>query len=267
MTNQTIAKKRILITGAGHGFGKEAALGLARAGHSVVAAAQIWPQVWDLRHEATAKGLTLDVIKLDVTDKIDREHALRHEIDVLVNNGGVMETGAMVDIPLERIRATFEVNVFAHLELTQGFLRQMIARKQGKIVWVSSMGGLLDVPFAGAYTASKHAVESICAVMREEVKAFGVKVATINPGAFRTGFNDTGTESMHQWFDRSRNLVEPPDFAAALAEPTAQFDQQIMIDKMVELIPADDHAYRTVWPQATEAAVKEYQAGQWTLAI
>lgn len=88
--------KTILITGAGNGFGKGTAFGLARADHRVIAAAQIWPQVWDLRTESKEQALELEVIKLDVRDGIDQQNALTYDIDILVNNAGIMESGAMV---------------------------------------------------------------------------------------------------------------------------------------------------------------------------
>jgi len=126
--------KKILITGAGHGFGKGVAFGLAKVGHNVIAAAQIWPQVWDLRCEAKEQAIELEVVKLDIRDHIDQQHALTYDIDILVNNAGIMESGAMVEIPMERVRESFETNVFSHLELIQGFVRKMIKQGHGKVI-------------------------------------------------------------------------------------------------------------------------------------
>ncbi len=97
-----IMSKTILITGAGHGFGKGVAFGLVKTGHKVIAAVQIWPQVWDLRCEAKEQAIELEVIKLDIRDYIDQQHALTYDIDILVNNAGIMKSGAMVEIPVER---------------------------------------------------------------------------------------------------------------------------------------------------------------------
>ena len=123
--------KRILITGAGHGFGKGVTFGLAKAGHKVIAATQIWPQAWDLRCEAEEQAIELKVVKLDIRDYIDQQHALTYDIDILVNNTGIMESDAMVEIPMERVRESFETNVFSHLELTHSFVHKMI--KQGQV--------------------------------------------------------------------------------------------------------------------------------------
>jgi NAD(P)-dependent dehydrogenase (short-subunit alcohol dehydrogenase family) len=197
----------VLISGSGSGFGKGVALGLAERGNRVIAGCQIWPQVWELRQAAEKAELSMEVIKLDVLTEIDRTYALSHEIDVLFNNAGIMESGPLTEIPMSVFRSVFETNVFAALELAQGFARAMVERGSGRIVWRSSVAGLVKVPFDGAYAASKHAVEGICSAMHEELKPYGVEVVTVNPGAFRTGFNDTGMESMDQWWNQGERVT------------------------------------------------------------
>lgn len=253
--------KKILITGASSGFGRGAAIELARGGHQVVATAETWPQVRGLRAGAADAGADLEVIKLNLLDDIDIAHAAGYDPDVLVLNAGVMESGSMVDIPLERVRESFEINVFGHLKLVQRIVPKMVARHAGKVVWTSSMGGILVVPFVGAYCATKHAIEAIAGSMKVELEPHGVKVATVNPGVFGTGFNDTGAESHIQWYDAEAAVVPMPDFASSLAD---QADPQEMIDAMVEIIPADEHRYRTMRPAATVAAAKQWQETEWT---
>lgn len=253
--------KTILITGAASGFGRGVALGLARNGHRVIAGCQIWPQVWELRQTAEAWGLKLEVIKLDVLNPIDRTHAfsLDAEIDVLFNNAGIMESGPMVEIPMEVVRSVFETNVFAALELAQGFARKMVQRGSGRIVWTSSVAGLVKVPFDGAYAASKHAVEGICATMHEELKPYGVEVVTVAPGAFRTGFNDTGMEAMDQWWGQGERVVDH----WPIRELSAQHDPAEMIAAMIDVIEADNPPYRTVRPALAEDMVKREQQEIW----
>lgn len=254
-------KQTILITGASSGFGQGAAIELARLGHTVVATAETWPQVRGLRADASAAGVKLEVIKLNLLDKIDIARAGSYEPDVLVLNAGVMEGGSVVDIPMQRVRESFDINVFGHLELVQAIVPKMVARKAGKIVWTSSMGGILVVPFLGAYCATKHAIEAIAGSMKAELAPYGVKVATVNPGVFGTGFNDTGAESYVQWYDAATAIVPMPDFGGSLDN---QADPQEMIDAMVEIIPADKHLYRTMRPMATIDAAKQWQATEWS---
>lgn len=253
--------KKILITGASSGFGRGAAIELARRGHQVVATAEAWPLVRSLRSDAAEAGVKLEVIKLNLLDDIDIAHASTYDPDVLVLNAGVMESGSVVDIPIERVRESFEINVFGHLKLAQGIVPKMVARKSGKVVWTSSMGGILVVPFVGIYCATKHAIEAIAGSMRAELMPYGVKVATVNPGVFGTGFNDTGAESHVQWYDEKTAVVPMPDFGNSLAD---QADPKDMIDAMVEIIPAEDHLYRTMRPLGTIDAAKQWQETEWT---
>lgn len=253
--------QKILITGASSGFGRGAAIELARLGHAVVATAETWPQVRTLRADAAEAGVSLEVIKLNLLDKIDIARAGSFDPDVLVLNAGVMEGGSVVDIPMQRVRESFDINLFGHLELVQAIVPKMVARKAGKIVWTSSMGGILVVPFLGVYCATKHAIEGIAGSMKAELAPYGIKVATVNPGVFGTGFNDTGAESYVQWYDAETAVVPMPDFSGSLVD---QADPQEMVDAMVEIIPADEHLYRTMRPLATIDAAKQWQATEWS---
>lgn len=255
--------KRILVTGAATGFGRGVALGLARNGHEVIAGCQIWPQVWELRQAAKAEGLSLQVIKLDVLNPIDRAHALGLEIDTLFNNAGIMESGPIVEIPMEVFRSVFETNVFAALELAQGFARAMVRRGAGRIVWTSSVAGLVKVPFDGAYAASKHAVEGICSALHEELKPYGVEVVTVNPGAYRTGFNDTGMESMDQWWGQEDRVVAH----WPVRELDKQHDPAEMIAAIISVIEAAHPPYRTVRPASAEDMVRREQEETWTRSL
>lgn len=255
--------KTVLITGAGSGFGRGVVFELARRGHEVIAGCQIWPQVTELRTALAEANLEAEVIKLDVLSEIDRGKALERDIDVLVNNAGIMESGPMVEIPMSVFRSVFETNVFAALELAQGFGRKMVKAGAGRIVWTSSVAGLVKVPFDGAYAASKHAVEGICSALREELAPYGVQVVTINPGAFRTGFNDTGMEAMDQWWSQGERVVDH----WPVRELTRQHDPAEMIAAMVEVIEADHPPYRTVRPAVAEEMVRREQAEVWDLKV
>ncbi len=193
--------KTVLITGAGTGFGIEAAMRLAEKGFDVVAAVEIYAQVQTLKRQAKARGVSLRVEKLDLTNEGDRRKALTWNVEILVNNAGVLEGGSVLDIPGANMRNEFEVNVIGPLLLTQGIAKQMVKRGEGRIVWVSSREGLNVNPFTGIYSASKHAVEAIAQTMSLELQEFGVEVATVNPGPFLTGFNDRGFDTWKSWED------------------------------------------------------------------
>lgn len=253
-------KRRILITGATGGLGGGAALGLA-SDHHVTACGETWSQVRDFRERAEREGSGLDVIKLDLLEPLDLEHAADRRIDVLVLNAGIQESGSILDVPMERVRASFEINVFRHLELARLVLPQMLKRRRGRVVWMSSLAGLLTPPFLGTYAATKHAIEAIAAAMRVELVGRGISVATLNPGLYRTGFNDTGAESSRQWAGTRGEQVRMPPAGPVLA---AQHDPQPMIDEMVRVIPDRTSRYRTMLPADAVAEAKAAQELGWT---
>ncbi len=258
--------KTIMITGAGSGLGKGTALGLAKKGHKVIAGVEIWPQVTALHEQAVQEGIELEVIKLDILSEIDRQSAYKYDIDILVNNAGIGETGPIAEIPVQLVRNVFEVNVFGALEFTQSFARKFVEKGKGKIVFVSSMAGLSTYPFLCPYNASKHALEAIAQCMKDELKEFGVQVSTINPGPYRTGFNDRMYDSVDQWYDPKSNFTkEQPirDIQESLAIKDGQFDPQAMIELMVETIPAEHHKFRTMLPESIVEWCKDYQKRMW----
>ncbi|AZD67644.1 Short-chain dehydrogenase [Pseudomonas chlororaphis] len=255
-----MSKKRILVTGAGSGFGRAVALRLAANGHEVIAGVQITPQVTELRELADSLDLKLRVEKLDITSARDRAHAWQWDIDVLLNNAGDAETGAIAEIPVDILRSQFETNVFANLELTQGFVRQMVERRKGKIVFVSSIAGLLTGPFTGAYCASKHALESIAEALHMELAEFGVQVATINPGPYSTGFNDRMMETWKSWYDPQKHFTDH----SGLKFPFEQYDPEEMVAKMVEVVEGDGGLFRNLLPAHFVDIVKQDQQDAWT---
>ena len=255
--------KRILITGAATGFGQGAAIALAKRGHSVIAGVQIAPQITELMRTAAEAGVNLKVIVLDVNDEDDRRAALQNEVDVLINNAGVMETGPVAEIPMEKVRKNFETNVFGTLALTQGFARQMVKRGSGKIMMVTSMGGLITVPFGGVYCATKHALEALAEAMKAELVGTGVEVCTLNPGVYGTGFNDRGAETMMRWFNLAESLTKPEVLMAAAGSLQKQLDPQEMIDAYVRIAEEDSSKFRNVVPDETAEWIREIQVKTW----
>ena len=261
--------KTILMTGAGSGFGKGAAIGMARAGHTVIATVQISPQVTALRKKAQELQLTnLTVRKLDLADPYDVAAALHCDFDILWNNAGIGECGPVSEIPLDLVRHNYETNVFKPLGLTQQVVRKWVAEgKPGKVVFTSSMGGLQTFPGFGIYVSTKHALEAIAEAMQQELKPFGIKVQTINPGAYLTGFNETMADTAFRWLDDAKNFtkrkVQREVFDSLLASPNGRLDPQEMIDRMIEVVPADEGKFRNVCPTALEQSLKEAQAAAW----
>ncbi|MFC4021957.1 oxidoreductase [Micromonospora sp. GCM10011542] len=187
----------VLITGTSSGIGRATARRLARHPElTVYATARKVEAIADLA-EAGARLLPLDVtdeasMRAAVT-AIEAEHG---QVDVLVNNAGYGEYGPIEEVPVERVRAQFETNVFGLSRLTQLVLPGMRRAGRGRIVNVSSMGGRLVFPGGGYYHATKYAVEAISDALRQEVRPFGIDVAIVEPGLIRTGFGAVAAESL-----------------------------------------------------------------------
>src|SRR3954452_13477876 len=181
----------VLVTGCSTGIGRATAQRLLGGTRPVVATARRA----DTLAELEAAGA--EVLPLDVTDDDSMRAAVdtvveRHgAVGVLVNNAGYSQSGAIETLPMEALRRQFETNVFGLVRMCQLVLPGMRAQRWGRIVNMSSMGGTLTFPGAGAYHASKYAVEAISDALRFEVQGFGVGVTIVQPGAIRTEFAAT----------------------------------------------------------------------------
>src|SRR5580693_9068277 len=260
----TPALRKVLITGAGTGFGHEAAMRLAEKGFDVIAAVEIYAQVQTMKRQAAERGVTLRVEKLDVTNDGDRRKALDWGVEILVDNAGVGEGGATVDIPAANIRHQFEVNVTGPLLLTQPIAKQMIKRGAGRIVWVSSREGLNVNPFTGIYSASKHAVEAIAETMADELQEYNVEVATVNPGPFLTGFNDRMFQTWESWEDDESDRLF--DYSK-LAFPRAQFDPEPVYATMTAVAAGEIDTYRNLEPKSMLEETKHLIEAPWNKKI
>jgi len=261
--------KTILITGAGSGFGKAAAIGMAKNGHSIIATAHVSSQVTPLREEAAALGLKdFRVERLDLDDPYDIKQAIGWDYDVLWNNAGMGEAGPVWEIPIDLVRRNFEVNVILPLQLTQGVVQKWVKQgKKGKVVFTSSMGGLFTPANWGTYVSTKHALESIAEALQQELAAYGIKIQTINPGAYYTGYNETMADNPFRWLDESKNFTKRADlrkgFDDFFATPEGKMDPKEMIDRMIEIVPADTGKFRNVVPKVIENMLKEHQHKAW----
>jgi NAD(P)-dependent dehydrogenase (short-subunit alcohol dehydrogenase family) len=261
--------RTILITGAGSGLGEGAAIGLAQNGHNVIATVQVSPQVTPLREKARALGLAnLRVERLDLTDPYDIDQAAGWDFDILWNNASQGESGPVWEIPIDLVRRNYEINVFLPLVLTQKVVRKWVAaRRPGKIVFTSSMGGLFTPANWGTYVSTKHALEAIAEALQQELRPHSIQVQTINPGAYYTGYNETMADNAFRWLDDDRHFTRRADlrreFDAFFASPEGRLDAREMIERMVEIVPADTGKFRNVVPQAVEDMLKAHQLAAW----
>ncbi len=186
-----------LITGASSGMGKDFALRLIAEGYVVYGAARRVDRMQDIEAaggRVLAMDVTDDATMIAGIEQIIRE---RGRIDVLVNNAGYGQMGALEDVPIEIGRHQMEVNLFGLARLTQLCLPHMRARMSGRVINVSSIGGKCAFPLGGWYHASKFALEGYSDTLRMEVSPFGIDVVVIEPG---------GTES--EWASIAQKEAE-----------------------------------------------------------
>jgi NAD(P)-dependent dehydrogenase (short-subunit alcohol dehydrogenase family) len=185
-----------LVTGASSGFGRAIAWAALSRGDAVVGTARRAERLDDLIREAPegkARALSLDLrdtkgIRRAVEEVLDRFG----RIDVLVNNAGHGQVGAVEETTDEELRSIFEVQVFGPAALARAVLPAMRERRSGAIVQMSSFGGQVAYPGFSAYCATKFALEGFSEALAAEVAPMGVKVLIVEPGAFRTGFSGGG---------------------------------------------------------------------------
>lgn len=180
-----------LITGASSGFGRALAEAALKRGDDAVVCARRKAALDEL---AAPYGKSALAIELDVTDADARRRAVKaaldrfHRIDVLANIAGRGSLGAVEEFSPEQLREQMEVNFFAAAEMTRAVLPTMRAQRSGRILQLTSIGGLVSIGGFGPYCASKFALEGWSQALRDEVKPLGVSVTIVAPGAFRTEF-------------------------------------------------------------------------------
>src|SRR4051795_12235437 len=195
-----------LVTGASSGIGEAAARELVDAGFTV----------YGTNRKAVAgeqrDGVTF--LPLDVTDDASVAIAVGDvlarsgRIDVLVNNAGFGVAGAAEESSVEQARALFETNVFGLMRVTRAVLPVMRAQGSGRIINVSSIVGLIPVPFMALYASSKHALEGYSESLDHEVREHGVRVLLVEPGFTKTAFDATPADEPLPLYAQRRELVD-----------------------------------------------------------
>lgn len=186
----------VLITGASSGIGRATAVHLAACGFDVIATSRDASRLDGLLTEAAGLSGSVTGVELDINSDTEVARVVpalierRGAMEALVNNAGFGLWGPVETLSDAELKAQFETNFFAAVRMTQAVLPAMIQRRRGTIVNISSVLGRIGTPFNGAYVSSKFALEGISESLKTEVQPFGVRVAMVEPGLFRTNFPD-----------------------------------------------------------------------------
>ena len=220
MTN---ANQTVLITGGTDGLGKSAALLLAERGYRIFAAGRSVEKRAELDRLAAEKSLPLETLELDVCDDGSVQRAVQAVlqksggIDVLINNAGVGYMAVVEELRLEDLQRQFETNLFGVLRMTQAVLPHMRARRQGRILMMSSVAGLVSPPTYGAYSSSKHALEGLTNALRLEMYPFGVEIILIEPGYIVTNFQQTARQLAQPYAEAAKTSPYAKVYSGAWA--------------------------------------------------
>jgi NAD(P)-dependent dehydrogenase (short-subunit alcohol dehydrogenase family) len=264
-------KKTIVITGCSSGFGRITALALARRGWHVFATVRKEADQESLLSEATERGSQENLTPLlcDITKsgqvavlveqvreylRVNADDAARGgelRLDALMNNAGTAYGGPIELLSLDDLRAQFEINVFAHVAVTQALL-SLLKAAHGTVINVSSVGASLATPITGAYNASKAALEVISDAWRVELAPFGVRVVIIQPASSPTAIWHTslvraeGKIGHHRDGPYEQLLHVSERVARRLS--TQGFPMQVLADMVVHILESPQPRARYVVP-------------------
>jgi NAD(P)-dependent dehydrogenase (short-subunit alcohol dehydrogenase family) len=227
--------KVVLITGASSGIGKACACHLSARGYRVFGTQRRAPEPW-------AASAGIEILKMDVDDDesviegVNTVLASAGRIDAVVNNAGFALMGAVEDTSIEEAKSQLETNFFGVLRVCRSVLPAMRSQGGGHIINVSSLAGILGLPFSGLYSASKFALEGMTESLRLETRRFGIKVVLVEPGDFNTAITatrrltrETETNSAYrELFTRIKAAQDKEEANAPTPEPIAALVESIL---------------------------------------
>lgn len=244
-----MAKRVWLITGTSSGFGRAIAEEALSRGDRVVATARRPQALAELAGQGGDRVLTAE---LDVLDAASRERAVGQaldrfgSLDVLVNNAGRTQVGAVEETTDEELRRLFELHFFAPAALTRLVLPIMRRQGGGAIVQMSSVGGQVTAPGFGAYCATKFALEGFTETLADEVRAFGIRTLIVEPGAFRTGLFAAGAPVESAAIPEYADTVGPTRAYVESGDGTQPGDPRKAAAAIADAVESDEPPLRLV---------------------
>lgn len=254
MSTQPASARTVLITGTSSGIGLSTALSCARAGWNTVATMRDPARATALHAAAVEAGTPVEVRALDVTDPtsvascVSAVLADHGRLDAVVNNAGAAFVGTVENVDLAQIRACMEVNYFGVINVTQAVMAHLRA-SSGRLVTISSVGGVVGQPFNEAYCAAKFAVEGFMQALDPVARTVGVGVAIVEPGAVTSAFVANAGLDVPAMLAAAGPYA--PALRAYLQRTLAQFDSAIaqspeqVARVILDVLTADPMPFRT----------------------
>jgi len=255
-------KKVVLITGISSGFGKETASMLANRGHIVYGTIRR-----DCPTDPAIHVLNMDLTQPESIDKAVSDVLLKEgRIDVLINNAGMHLGGPVEMTPPEDFKRQIDTNFNGVVHVIQKVLPAMREAGKGTIVNISSIGGLMGLPFQGFYSAAKFALEGLSEALRMELKAFNIKVVVVNPGDFKTSntinrknITENGSENPYaEQFLKTKSIFEKDE--------TGGWHPSILARRLCRIVESKkprDHYVVGSFDQKLAVVLKNLIPGPW----
>lgn len=238
----------VLVVGASSGFGKACAEKLSAQGYRVFAASRSARPNQSVAVDATAGGLVplnMDVQSDDsVASAVETVIRTCGRIDVVINSAGIAYAGSVEDTSMNEFRDQLETNFFGVVRVTRAVLPQMRKQGNGLFINISSIGGLIGLPFQSAYSASKFALEGFTESLRHEVRPFGIKALLLEPGDFKTNMTlnrkfSKGNDPESPYYDACKAAIE-----TTIAGEVSGQSPELLAHKVAALIHYEAPAVR-----------------------
>jgi NAD(P)-dependent dehydrogenase (short-subunit alcohol dehydrogenase family) len=257
-------EKIVLITGVSTGLGRAFAAALLEAGYTVVGTVRKSETVAEFEALLPGKSLArvLDVRDgVAVSQTVDEVESAIGPVYALINNAGYGHEGTLEESSMDELRDLFEVNVFGAVAMIKAVLPFMRQRRAGRILNVTSMGGLMTMPGLSYYHGSKFALEGISGSLGKEVKSLGIGVTAVEPGMFRTEWAGRSMVRAERRIEDYDAIFDPIRAARAARSGNQPGDPAKAGRAIVQLIEADDPpAHLLLGPDAVEYVGKEMDA-------
>ena len=255
----------IIITGASSGFGKATAEMLSKKGYTVYGLCRRQMQ------DSTIKYRQCDVRNREnIHTVVEQIVAEQGRVDVLINNAGMGIGGALELATEEEIDLQMGTNFMGCVNMCQAVLPYMRRQRAGKIINLSSIGGLMGLPYQGFYSASKFAIEGFTEALSAEVRGFGIKVCMVEPGDFATGFTGSRKNSQLTLDDPDYGPIFKNSLAIIEKEENGGLQPEVLARRIVRLVEKKDPPLRNVvanLEQWLSTIIKRVLSGNQMVAI
>lgn len=244
-------KQTILITGASSGFGLLIANDLHRKGYNVIGTSRN-PE--KMQSTVPFKMIALDLdSEQSINTLSERIFKEIGQLDILINNAGFLVSGIAEETPIELGKQQLETNFWGTIKVTNAVLPHFRKQKFGKIITVGSIIGLVSFPNAAYYAASKHALEGYFKSLRYELNEFNIRVALIEPAAFKTSILDNSSSPLTKIEDYNVLRGKIEKFTDDLAEQAE--DPSKVVEKVLKVVQAEKPKFRNIVGKGTSTLI------------